>query len=57
MLTPGAIFLFLAVTAFAYGIYFSDVPAQQIAAFAIAVFFLVLLVFSLVRRTNRPGGK
>jgi len=54
MLTSGMIFFFLAITAFAYGIYFSDVPAQQIAAFALTVLFLVLLVFSLVRRSNRP---
>ena len=55
MLTSGLIFFFLAIAAAVLG--FSGVaeaPAQQMAAFAIAVLFLALFVISLRRRSNRP---
>jgi uncharacterized membrane protein YtjA (UPF0391 family) len=55
MLTSGLLFFFLAIAAVAFGFSgLADAPAHQIAAFAIAALFLVLFVYSLVRRSNRP---
>jgi uncharacterized membrane protein YtjA (UPF0391 family) len=55
MLTSGLLFFFMAIAAVAFGFSgLAEAPAHQIAAFAIAALFLVLFVFSLVRRSNRP---
>ena len=55
MLTSGLLFFFLAIAAAVLGFSgFTEAPAQQMAAFAIAVLFLALFVLSLRRRSNRP---
>jgi uncharacterized membrane protein YtjA (UPF0391 family) len=55
MLTSGLLFFFLAIIAAVLGFSgLAEAPAQQMAAFAIAVLFLALFVISLRRRSNRP---
>jgi len=55
MLTSGLLFFFLAIAAVVFGLSgLAEAPVHQIAAFAIAALFLVLFVYSLIRRSNRP---